>query len=336
MILTETLLHQTRLRFPGLAATEASISPIEKGGSERKFYRIQFSPGQSIVLVKYRQGHAENARYVGIAEFLATHGVRTPKIFFHDPAVGLIWIEDLGECDLWTYRGESWATRRSFYESALEEIAKLHRVSAADSTEIRDDLPAQFDAALYLWEQHYFFENCLGRHFGVEERKLHELARLPRLEQIAQQLERYPRMLVHRDFQSQNIIIRDQQAYLIDFQGMRFGLAEYDLASLLYDPYVQVSAAERKKLLGFYRTEAGVTDPDFAEKFQFCAMQRLMQALGAYAFLGLVQKNRAFLAHIPAALDSLAEVLTGIEGSEPLHRLLRRLPPTGAASAPLL
>ena len=45
-------------------------------------------------------------------------------------------------------------------------------------------------------------------------------------------------------------------------------------------------------------------------------MQRLMQALGAYAFLGLVQKNRAFLAHIPAALDSLAEVLTGIEGSD--------------------
>ena len=257
--------------------------------------------------------------------------MRTPKIFFHDPAEGLIWIEDLGERDLWSYRDESWAIRRPFYESALEEIAKLHRVSAADSAEIRADLLAQFDAALYLWEQHYFFENCLGRHFGVDARKLHELVRLPRLKQIAQQLESYPRMLVHRDFQSQNIIIRDQQAYLIDFQGMRPGLAEYDLASLLYDPYVQLSAAERKELLEFYRIEAGVTDPDFAEKFQLCAMQRLMQALGAYAFLGLVQKNRAFLAHIPAGLDSLAEVLNEIEGSEPLRRLLRQLPPTGAA-----
>ena len=112
---------------------------------------------------------------------------------------------------------------------------------------------------------------------------------------------------------------------------MRPGLAEYDLASLLYDPYVQLSAVERKELLEFYRIEARVTDPDFAEKFQLCAMQRLMQALGAYAFLGLVQKNRAFLAHIPAALDSLAEVLAGIEGSEPLRRLLRQLPPTGTA-----
>ena len=78
MILAETLLRQTRLRFPGLAATEASISPIEKGGSERKFYRIQFSPDQSIVLVKYKQGHAENERYVIIAEFLAPPGVRPP------------------------------------------------------------------------------------------------------------------------------------------------------------------------------------------------------------------------------------------------------------------
>ena len=98
--------------------------------------------------------------------------MRTPKIFFHDPAEGLIWIEDLGERDLWSYRDESWAIRRPFYESALEEIAKLHRVSAADSAEIRGDLPAQFDAALYLWEQHYFFENCLDRHFGVDGRKL--------------------------------------------------------------------------------------------------------------------------------------------------------------------
>jgi len=329
MIFAETLLHQTRLRFTGLAATEASISPIEKGGSKRKFYRIRFSPGQSIVLVKYTQGHGENERYVAIAEFLATHGVRTPKIFFRDPAQALIWIEDLGEHDLWSYRNESWAIRRPFYESALKEIAKLHRVSATESAEIRADLPSQFDATLYLWEQHYFMENCLGRHFGVDKRKLHELARLPRLKQIGRQLESYPRMLIHRDFQSQNIIIRDQQAYLIDFQGMRPGLAEYDLASLLYDPYVQVSAIERTELLEFYRIEAEVSDPDFAEKFQLCAMQRLMQALGAYGFLGLVQKNRAFLEHIPAALDSLAEVLIGIEGSEPLRRLLRQLPPTG-------
>jgi aminoglycoside/choline kinase family phosphotransferase len=92
-------------------------------------------------------------------------------------------------------------------------------------------LTAAFDAALYRWEQNYFFENCLGRYFGVEKKGLSDLRALPALHEIAERLSNRPRVLVHRDFQSQNIIIRNGQAHLIDFQGMRPGLAEYDLAS---------------------------------------------------------------------------------------------------------
>ncbi len=331
MILSDTLLRQTRLRFPSLEETEVEISPIEKGGSDRRFYRIQFSPGQSIILVKYTHEHAENERYVEIAEFLVAHGVRTPRIFFHDLAEGLIWIEDLGELDLWSYRDTSWSVRRPLYESALEEVAKLHRVSAADSAEIRADLPAQFDAALYLWEQHYFFEHCLGHHFGVGEKERQKLAALPALHEIAERLAGFPRVLVHRDFQSQNIILRDGQAHLIDFQGMRPGLAEYDLASLLYDPYVRLTQAERAELLEFYRTTAETNDLAFAEKVRLCAMQRLMQALGAYGYLALVKKNRAFLAHIPTALQSLGDILREIRGLEPLSQSLAELLP-GRAS----
>ncbi len=141
----------------------------------------------------------------------------------------------------------------------------------------------------------------------------------------------FPRVLVHRDFQSQNIIIRDGQAYLIDFQGMRPGLAEYDLASLLYDPYVQLSAAERKELLEFYRTEAGVTDPAFAEKFQLCAMQRLMQALGAYGFLGLVQREPRFPRPHSRGPRFVRRSSGRDRGFGAVAQLLRQLPPTGTA-----
>jgi hypothetical protein len=319
MIIPDSLLRQTRLHFPTFEEAEVKIAPIDKGGSGRKFYRIQFSPEQTVVLVKYTRDQAENQRYVEIAEFLAAHNVRAPKIHFHDPGEGLIWIEDLGEDDLWSQRSESWPVRRIYYESALEEIAKLHRIPVTESTQLRSHLPAQFDAALYLWEQHYFVENCLGRHFGLAPEQRHALSRLPRLYEIAQRLGEFPRVLVHRDFQSQNIIIRRRQAYLIDFQGMRPGLAEYDLASLLYDPYVHLDAEERMELLDFYRVAASVTDPDYAERFRLCAMQRLMQALGAYGYLGLVKGNAAFLAHIPVALRSLGEVLGEIEGLEPLR-----------------
>ena len=82
MILSDTLLRQTRLRFPRFEATEVEISPIEKGGSDRKFYRIQFSPDQSVVLVKYTREQGENQRYVEIAEFLAAHGRSRTKDLF--------------------------------------------------------------------------------------------------------------------------------------------------------------------------------------------------------------------------------------------------------------
>ncbi|MEO6871407.1 MAG: phosphotransferase [Chthoniobacterales bacterium] len=319
MVFPDTLLEQTRLRFPDFGRAEIRISPIEKGGSDRKFYRIQFSPGQSLVLLKYSAGHSENERYVEIGEFLAAHEIRSPKIYFHDPTEGLIWLEDLGERDLWSYRGESWETRRSLYESALEEVAKLHRISEEDSAEIRREAPAQFDAELYLWEQHYFFEQCLGRHFDLAAETRQKLMQLPALKQIAERLASFTRVLVHRDFQSQNIIVRDDEAFLIDFQGMRPGLAEYDLASLLHDPYASLTSKEQAELVEFYRAAAQVYDPAFAEKLRLCAMQRLMQALGAYGYLGLVRGNKAFLEHIPAALRSLGEVLGEIDGLEPLR-----------------
>src|ERR1700757_3982782 len=250
---TALLLRRTRMHFPRLSVDEIKIDPIEKGGSDRKFYRIHSSADQALILVKYNLEREENRHYVQIADFLDAHGIRVPKIYFHDPAEGLIWIEDLGERDLYSYRDKSWLVRRAFYESALDQIVKLHSLPESVCVEMKEHLPAEFNAALYRWEQKYFFQNCLGRYFSVSDSKRKELAALPSLREIAKQLASLPRVLVHRDFQSQNIIIQNGQANLIDFQGMRPGLAEYDLASLLFDPYVELSDEERSELINYYR-----------------------------------------------------------------------------------
>ncbi|MEY2480225.1 MAG: N-acetylmuramate 1-kinase [Verrucomicrobiota bacterium] len=324
-IKTDALLRQTRIHFPRFDETEVAITPIEKGGSDRKFYRVRCAAEQTIILVKYDLAREENRHYVKIAEFLAGHDIRAPKIYFHDAAEGLIWIEDLGEQDLWSYRGEDWKVRRSFYESALDEIAKLHRLPESICVEMRQHLPAEFNAALYLWEQNYFFENCLGRYFGLKEKELLELAALPALQMIAHRLASRPRVLVHRDFQSQNIVMRDGQAYLIDFQGMRPGLPEYDLASLLYDPYVDLTGEQRDELANYYcerQRDAGIAVDDFQETLQLCAMQRLMQALGAYGFLGLVKGSESFLKFIPAATKSLHSIIQKHAGLEKLAEII--------------
>jgi aminoglycoside/choline kinase family phosphotransferase len=322
----ETLLQQTRIRFPRFHDAAVKISPIKKGGSDRKFYRIELSSEHTLILVKYTLEREENRRYVEIAEFLAAQKIRVPNIYFHDPSEGLIWIEDLGEADLWSYRDESWLVRRAFYELALEEIAKLHGVSEAQASKIGHELPAEFNAALYVWEQHYFFENCLGRYFGLDGSKLRSLMQLPALSNIAEHLASLPRVLVHRDFQSQNIIMRNGQAHLIDFQGLGLGLAEYDLASLLYDPYVKLSSAECEELLLHYRTIAAANNKPVRAQFdgtlRRCAMQRLMQALGAYSFLGLVKGHKHFLQHIPKAVRSLRNGVAKIDQLKPLESFL--------------
>jgi aminoglycoside/choline kinase family phosphotransferase len=325
---TDLLLRKTRIHFPRLDEATFEITPIEHGGSDRKFYRVRCSPEQTIILVKYGFEREENRHYVKIAEFLAKHGIRAPRIYSHDAAEGLIWIEDLGKTDLWSHREESWLVRRALYESALAEVVKLHCLPEEAGRAIEQNLPVAFDATLYRWEQNYFFKNCLGGHFGVGEEKLVELTTLPALHEMAERLGNRPRVMVHRDFQSQNIIIRNAQAHLIDFQGMRPGLAEYDLASLLFDPYVAFSLVEREELLEAYveKREAALlpVSPEFREIFRLCGIQRLMQALGFYGFAATVKDNKAFLKYIPAAMTSLRSLVGEIADLDQLRVVLDR------------
>lgn len=329
MLATQEVIAHTIERFPDCSADDFQVSAVEKGGSDRKFYRIR-AGGRSMILVKYSGHKEENRHYVDIARFLSGSGIQVPHIFLHDPEEGLIWMQDLGENDLWAFRERPWSERRPLYESALIEAFKMHTAATRNLAGASLSLEREFSESLYLWEQGYFFEHCLGNHFRVAPAEVARLSALPALLSGASRLSALPRALVHRDFQSQNILIREGTAWLIDFQGMRPGLPAYDIASLLYDPYVALGSNEREELLGFYerlahRSGAGAP-ADFREIFDWCALQRLMQALGAFGFLGL-QKSRAdFLAHIPAAKRSLREVALRLDGLQDLARILDSLP----------
>jgi aminoglycoside/choline kinase family phosphotransferase len=283
-----------------------------------------------MILVKYSSRREENRHYVDIARFLASAGVQAPHMYLHDPAEGLIWMQDLGEVDLWSHRLDPWSTRRPLYESALIEVFKIHSAATRKLPGCGLTLEREFNEQLYLWEQGYFFEHCLGNYFKLPAGEVRRLAGLAALQSAAVRLAALPRVLVHRDFQSQNILIRNGTAWLIDFQGMRPGLAQYDVASLLMDPYVALAGSERAELLGFYQRLArrsGVEVPaDFEEIFHWCALQRLMQALGAYGFLGLQKGRTQFLSHIPAARQSLRETAAHLDGLDEFVRALDSLP----------
>jgi hypothetical protein len=302
------------------------VDELEKGGSDRKYYRIRVTEEHSLILVKYGESREENRYYCAIAEFLAGVGIHVPEIYHHDETERLIWMEDLGETDLWAYRDAGWDRLKGYYALTLDEMAVLHLQGMRALQETELTLQAEFNAELYAWEQNYFFENCAGRVFGrnpgpgEDEEALREIAR---------RLGGKRRVLVHRDFQSQNVLMDRGEAWLIDFQGLRPGLAQYDLASLVYDPYMALENGQREELVDGYVEKVteggGEMDGDFRETLDLCAMQRLMQALGAYGYLGLVKERTAFLEHIPAAMKSLGEVLERIPELAATRKLVGEL-----------
>jgi len=315
-MLPEKLIEQTVSRFPRYANGKIRIDALEKGGSDRKYYRIRVTDEHSLILVRYGESREENRYYCAIAEFLAGMGIHVPEIYHHDEQERLIWMEDLGETDLWAYRGfrgEGWENLRRYYGLALDEMVALHMRGHEALGEAELTLQAEFNEELYAWEQSYFFENCAERVFGRSEGPA---ADAEPLREIARLLGEKRRVLVHRDFQSQNVLIDRGEAWLIDFQGLRPGLPQYDLASLVYDPYMGLGSDEREELIEVYIEKTldagGEIEVDFRKTLDLCGMQRLMQALGAYGFLGLVRERTAFLEHIPAALESLREVLDRI------------------------
>jgi len=328
MLADADVISLTSERFSLNSSQPPSVVALEKGGSERKFYRVCMGR-ESMIFVKYSSQKEENRHYVDIARFLQSAGVPVPEIYHHDPADGLIWMQDLGELDLWSFRNESRDARMALYTSTLDGVLQMHLKATSIVGDANIQLEREFDQNLYMWEQEYFFENCLKNHLQIPPEEVESLSQLPALLNAGSRLAELPRVLVHRDFQSQNVMISEGSAWLIDFQGMRFGLPQYDLASLLYDPYVTLTDSERNELVEVYKkrliANGGAVDSDFDTTYKWCALQRLMQALGAYGFLGHQKGRTSFLSHIPAAKKSLQEVMSGLDGLEPLLQKLKTL-----------
>jgi aminoglycoside/choline kinase family phosphotransferase len=109
---------------------------------------------------------------------------------------------------------------------------------------------------------------------------------------------------VHRDFQSTNILYSGDdrsKPWIIDYQGLRTGPAAYDIASLLFDPYVPMDWTDRSLIVDIATAEDGAPS---REVVLLAAVQRLCQALGAFCRLCALGQTR-FEKFIAPALEML-------------------------------
>ncbi|HOW56547.1 MAG TPA: phosphotransferase [Smithellaceae bacterium] len=302
--------------------------PIKKGGSDRSFFRVSAAGQKSFILMQYGVEKDENYCWLDIAGFLRGINVTVPGIFASDKKQRLVLMEDLGDVDLWSMRDKPWSKRRGCYQEVLAIIAKLHLLPLVS-------LPADlklmegYGPTLYRWEQNYFLENFVGAVCKMELPDDFRYSLQDELNALTGRLLRVSPCLIHRDFQSQNIMIKNGKPVLVDFQGMREGLFFYDLGSLLYDPYVYLTPDEIDELLDFYYllNNGGYGKEEFISVFYDATAQRLMQALGAYGFLGLKKNKPDFLKHIKRGRENLLAATSGSPRLLRLHELAKSAEP---------
>ncbi len=283
--------------------------PIKKGGSDRSFFRVLLLDQSSFIFMHYGTDVEENSHWIDINNFLRDLGVCVPRIIAQDIDLHFILLEDLGESDLWSQRNQQWEIRRKYYFQILRQIHKLHTF---DLNRLPAGLPLAegYGVRLYRWEHDYFRKNFVEAVCGLKLRASFIIDLEQELNELIGRLKNIVPSLIHRDFQSQNIMLKNGQPALIDFQGMRRGCPFYDLGSLIYDPYVSFTNTERNELILFYfdLLKPCYSYEEFIENFREASAQRLMQALGAYGFLGLKKKKTDFLKHIDNGIKNLAQV----------------------------
>lgn len=312
---TEAILATSRQYLEVDPTTPITIIPIRRGASGRTIARVKTPVHADFIGIHWTDEREDNDQFVPIAEFLKSARFNVPAILYDRSQHSVALIEDLGDIDLFSLKNRPFSERLPLYRSALEQIDRLFYARVPKDLE----LMPPFDASLYRWEQKYFFD-----HFIEDFLKESPVAleNDPAFTEMAEALGASHKHLVHRDFQSQNLLIKDNQIYMIDFQGLRRGRQEYDLASLIYDPYLDHSPAEREQLLDIWE-EIADERPE-TSLFHRCAAQRLMQALGAFANIINSRNDDWYRPHIPVATRSLLEVTKDTPVGEALAPILNK------------
>ena len=301
--------------FPGAQTNRIERHRLKGDGSDRQWFRLT-SDNRCLILADHGltpdpEGSEVNA-FVNIGRHLRTSGLPVPEIVAADAFSGLAFVEDLGDVHL------QQAISQTQNQEAIEARYKKIIDTWLDLTENAGPgfntkwtyQTKAYDADLIVEKEcRYFVDAFLVGYLGLDVY----------FEDLAMEFERLAEQtltvgvpgMIHRDFQSRNVMLFGGQHYLIDFQGARLGPIQYDLASLLIDPYVGIDDALQSILLNYAADQASLRlkckASSFVQGYRYCAVTRNLQMLGAFGFLTRAKGKQEFEAWIPRAAAMLTK-----------------------------
>lgn len=312
-----------------------SIQKMHGDASYRTYFRVHRTDGASCVIMELPAGKASASEeitnfqgeltepsFVQIDRALAEAGLPVPKVFHYSAPDRWIVLEDCGDVLFADrVRDTDAPTRAHWYRQAIDLLAALQAKSRRIPRDGCIALQRSFDETLLNWEFDHFLEYALearGHHLSAGEKSCF----LHHTRAMTEQMRKRPFLFTHRDFQSRNLIVRDDQLILLDFQDALLGPYVYDLVSLLRDSYVALSQDELEVFTGYF-ADCVSRDADIVRRdFDLVTVQRKMKDAGRFVYIDRVKGNPQFLSYLPASLAYVREAL-------------RRLPDHGALVAML-
>jgi aminoglycoside/choline kinase family phosphotransferase len=297
---------QAYLDRNGLGQAKARVVPLTPDASDRRYFRLLIPDAPSIVLSLYSSPFdVTTLPFVNVATLLARMPVPIPEVLGHSGDLGVLALQDLGDVTLQAHLGaaspEEHAAR---YREAVAIIAALQKRGADLNSPEYLPYGISFDVEKLTWEMDFFTKHFLEAYRGVTLADDQRAALRSEFAGIIDELAAEPRVLCHRDYHSRNLMFREGQLYVIDFQDARMGPDTYDLVSLLRDSYMDLTEQTVADLVAYFLALKGVTgvDLEFRRRFDLMALQRNLKALGTFGYQTTARRNPVYIQYIPRTL----------------------------------
>jgi N-acetylmuramate 1-kinase len=296
------------LRESGLCGDNPRVVPLTGDASDRRYFRIIPADGLSIVLALHA-GPIDFATlpFASVAELLQQIPLPVPGILGHADQLGILALQDLGDVTLQAHLGAaSAAEHAALYRQAVALIDQLQRRGADLESDRFPPYRVAFDVEKLTWELDFFVKHFVEGYRGVVLTPPERAALSEEWKAIVAELASDPRVLCHRDYHSRNLMLRDGNLYIIDFQDARMGPDTYDLASLLRDSYVDIGERELDELIAYFlalkRSETPLAEDEFRRRFDVMALQRNLKALGTFGYQTMSRRNTVYIQYMPRTL----------------------------------
>jgi NDP-sugar pyrophosphorylase family protein/aminoglycoside/choline kinase family phosphotransferase len=324
-VLDQLLPQAFRQAFPDAPADPTTATRIAGDGSDRLWHRIA-SPSHSLVVADHgihssRDIRGECEAFAAIGRHLYDKGISVPRIYQVDAFAGLAIVEDLGSVHFQSVVQSSCNPREilAWYEKAVRLLIALSVDGGSGFDPAWTYQTPVYDKAMILEKEcRYFVDAFLCRYLNLG---IHAQDLMDEFENLADlALVGAMNGFMHRDFQSRNLMVKHNRIYAIDFQGGRTGPLQYDLASLLIDPYVDLDQCLQDRVLEFciqaLSARVSVDPVSFTNAYRYCRITRNLQILGAFGYLTRVKGKPGFDAYVPAALITLNRSLSQLGDAE--------------------